>query len=57
MRNIIYYIDTDIYARFFSYEKPFRDLFSTSVIQSASRNDFFTREKTVSSNQCEPVFT
>ena len=34
--KIVYYIDTDIYARFFSYEKPFRDLFLTSVIQSES---------------------
>ena len=41
----LYYIDTDIYARFFSYEKPFRDFFLTSVIQSESCNDFFTREK------------
>ena len=53
----MYYIDTDIYARFFSYEKPFRDLFLTSVIQSESWSNFFPREKTVSSNQCEPVFT
>ena len=29
-------MDTDIYARFFSHEKPFRDLFLTSVIQSES---------------------
>ena len=32
----IYYIDTDIYARFFSCEKPFRDMFLTNVIQSES---------------------
>ena len=30
--HLTYYIDTDIYARFSSYEKPFRDLFLTSVI-------------------------
>ena len=32
----IYYIGTDIYARFFSCEKPFRDMFLTNVIQSES---------------------
>ena len=31
-----YYTDTDIYVRFFSCEKPFRDLFLTNVIQSES---------------------
>ena len=31
-RRTIYYIDTDIYARFFSYEKPFCDLFLTIEI-------------------------
>ena len=36
INTTLYYIDTDIYARFFSYEKPFRDLFLTSVIQSES---------------------
>ena len=34
--NSVYYIDTDIYARFFSCEKPFRDMFLTNVIQSES---------------------
>ena len=45
-RITVYYIDTDIYARFFSCEKPFRDMFLTNVIQSESWNDFFTRAKT-----------
>ena len=57
MRTCNYYIDTDIYARFFCCEKPLHDLFLTNVNKSESPNDFFTRAKTVSSNQREPVFT
>ena len=44
-------------TNFIRCEKPFNDLFLTNVNQSKSRNDFFTREKTVSSNQRESVLT
>ena len=47
-----YYKNSDIYARIYiRCEKPFHDLFLTNVNQSESQNDFFTRAKTVSSNQ------
>ena len=55
--NNIYYIDMIFTHGFIRCEKPFNDLFLTNVNQSQSRNDFFTRAKTVSSNQGEPVFT